>query len=83
MNNSSSKIQQYSPSEPAKVYEKTIQRRSNALFNPKVTLQKLKEGAPPEYLDEEGRRDLIRQYLDVRLKYQAQIPVLLTIYFAV
>lgn len=60
-----SKIQQYSPSEPAKVYEKAVTRRSNTLFNPKATLQKLKEGAPPEYLDEEGRRDLIRQYLDV------------------
>ncbi|KAJ8923545.1 hypothetical protein NQ315_010123 [Exocentrus adspersus] len=63
---SDGKIQQYSPSEPAKVYEKAITRRSNALFNPKATLQKLKEGAPPEYLDEEGRRDLIRQYLDFK-----------------
>ncbi|CAH1153389.1 unnamed protein product [Phaedon cochleariae] len=63
---SDGKIQQYSPSEPAKVYEKAIQRRSNALFNPKATLQKLKEGNPAEYLDEEGRRDLIRQYVDFK-----------------
>ncbi|XP_018566704.1 nipped-B-like protein isoform X2 [Anoplophora glabripennis] len=63
---SDGKIQQYSPSEPAKVYEKAVTRRSNTLFNPKATLQKLKEGAPPEYLDEEGRRDLIRQYLDFK-----------------
>lgn len=61
----SRKIQLYSPSEAVKVYEKTISRRSNALFNPKTTLQKLKEGAPPDYLDENGQRDLIRQYLDV------------------
>lgn len=60
-----SKIQQYSPSEAAKVYEKNASRRSSALFNPKGTIQKLKEGNPSEYLDEEGRRDLIRQYLDV------------------
>lgn len=60
-----SKIQQYSPSEPAKVYEKTASRRSNAIFNPKGTINKLKQGDPPEYLDEEGRKDLIRQYLDV------------------
>lgn len=59
------KIQQYSPSEPAKVYEKTATRRSNAIFNPKGTINKLKQGDPPEYLDEEGRKDLIRQYLDV------------------
>lgn len=60
-----SKIQQYSPSEPAKVYEKAASRRSNAVFNPKGTINKLKQGDPPEYLDEEGRKDLIRQYLDV------------------
>nr|XP_023029223.1 nipped-B-like protein [Leptinotarsa decemlineata] len=63
---SDGKIQQYSPSEAAKVYEKAIQRRSNALFNPKATVQKLKEGNPPEYLDEEGRRDIIRQYVDFK-----------------
>ncbi|KAJ8977322.1 hypothetical protein NQ317_018604 [Molorchus minor] len=63
---SDGKIQQYSPSEPAKVYEKAVTRRSNALFNPKATLQKLKEGSLPQYLDDEGRRDLIRQYLDFK-----------------
>ncbi|KYB29713.1 nipped-B-like protein isoform X2 [Tribolium castaneum] len=63
---SDSKIQQYSPSEAAKVYEKNASRRINTLFNPKCTIQKLKEGNPPEYLDEEGRRDLIRQYLDFK-----------------
>lgn len=62
------KIQQYSPSDAAKVYEKSTTRRSNALFNPK-TLQKLKQGTPPQYLDEEGRRDLIRQYIDVSIVF--------------
>ncbi|XP_050313224.1 nipped-B-like protein isoform X2 [Anthonomus grandis grandis] len=63
---SDGKIQLYSPSEAVKVYEKAISRRSNALFNPKTTLQKLKEGAPSDYLDEAGRRGLIRQYLDFK-----------------
>ncbi|XP_066259899.1 nipped-B-like protein [Euwallacea similis] len=63
---SDSKIQLYSPSEAVKVYEKTISRRSNVPFNPKSILQKLKEGTPPNYLDENGRRDLIRQYLDFK-----------------
>lgn len=49
------------------MYEKTATRRSNAVFNPKGTITKLKQGDPPEYLDEEGRKDLIRQYLDVSL----------------
>ncbi|CAG9855417.1 unnamed protein product [Phyllotreta striolata] len=60
------KIQRYSPLEPAKVYEKAIQRRSNSLFNPKATIQKLKEGKPAEYLDENGRRELIQQYIDFK-----------------
>ncbi|XP_060516001.1 nipped-B protein [Cylas formicarius] len=63
---SDGKIQLYSPSAAAKVYEKAISRRSNALFNPKATIQKIKEGTPSEYLDENGRRDLIRQYLDFK-----------------
>lgn len=63
-----SKIQQYSPSEPAKVYEKNTNRRTNTLFNPKATLSKIKQGEPSEYLDDEGRKDLIRQYVDVRIK---------------
>ncbi|KAL1493055.1 hypothetical protein ABEB36_011194 [Hypothenemus hampei] len=63
---SDSKIQLYSPSEAVKVYEKAISRRSNVLFNPKTTIQKLKEGSAVDYLDENGRRDLIRQYLDFK-----------------
>ncbi|KAK5639345.1 hypothetical protein RI129_011837 [Pyrocoelia pectoralis] len=63
---SDSKIQQYSPSEPAKVYEKAASRRSNAHFNPKGTINKLKEGSPSEYLNDEGRKDLINQYLDFK-----------------
>lgn len=69
-----SKIQQYSPSEAVKVYEKTGSRRSNAQFNPKGTINKLKQGVPPEFLDEEGRKDLIRQYLDVSKTVLAKIP---------
>lgn len=60
-----SKIQQYNPSEPPKVYEKNTNRRSNAHFNPKVTISKIKEGSPPATLDSEGRKDLIKQYLNV------------------
>ncbi|CAG9759520.1 unnamed protein product [Ceutorhynchus assimilis] len=63
---SDGKIQLYSPSEAVKVYEKAMPRKSNALFNPRTTLQKLKAGIPPDYLDENGRRDLIRQYLDFK-----------------
>lgn len=59
------KITQYSPSEAAKVYEKAVNRRSNAIFNPKATLAKLKQGDPPAILDQAQRKALIDQYLDV------------------
>lgn len=59
------KITQYSPSEAAKVYEKAVNRRSNAIFNPKATLSKLKEN-PPDILDDKQRRALITQYLDFK-----------------
>lgn len=61
----SRKLTQYSPSESAKVYEKTLNRRSNSLFDPKVTIQKLKEGALPKVLDEAAKRDIVNQYLNV------------------
>lgn len=61
------KITQYSPTESAKVYEKSVNRKSNSKFNPKATLQKLKQGSPPNVLDEEARRSLVSEYLEVRI----------------
>lgn len=45
-----------------------MNRKSNSNFNPKATLVKLKEGTPPRHLDENQRKALIDQYLDVREK---------------
>lgn len=59
------KISQYSPSEGAKVYEKAVNRRNNTKFNPKATVSKLKESGCIKELDEDGRKDLINQYLEV------------------
>ncbi|XP_046405626.1 nipped-B-like protein isoform X2 [Ischnura elegans] len=60
------KISQYSPSESAKVYEKTVNRRNTSCFDPKATLQKLNEGAPSGCLDETSKRSLIQQYLEFK-----------------
>lgn len=60
-----SKITQYSPSESAKVYEKAVNRKSNAKFNPKATLQKIKQGALSDHLDEDAKRALLSEYLEV------------------
>ncbi|PNF24471.1 Nipped-B-like protein [Cryptotermes secundus] len=74
---SDAKITQYSPSESAKVYEKTVNRRSNSSFDPKATLQKLRQGSPASVLDETARRALIEQYLDFKqlmLKFDPDDP---------
>lgn len=83
-----SKISQYSPSEVAKVYEKTATRRSNTHFNPKATLTRLKQGEPPDGLDGDGRKDLISQYLDVRILFhvyfniRSAVVLIVTCFFA-
>ncbi|GLH15037.1 hypothetical protein R5R35_008246 [Gryllus longicercus] len=74
---SDAKITQYSPSESAKVYEKAVNRRSNSCFDPKNTIQKLKQGSPSSVLDESERKALVVQYLDFKqlmLKFDPEDP---------
>ncbi|XP_066599133.1 nipped-B-like protein A [Prorops nasuta] len=74
---SDAKISQYSPSESAKVYEKAVSRKNNLLFKPKATLQKLNGGISSEELDAEGRRKLVREYLEFKqlmLKFDPEDP---------
>ncbi|XP_015608348.1 nipped-B-like protein B [Cephus cinctus] len=74
---SDAKIGQYSPSEAAKVYEKAVNRKNNLLFRPKATLQKLKEGGSNMELDAEGRKKLVKEYLDFKqlmLKFDPEEP---------
>ncbi|XP_017893232.1 nipped-B-like protein B [Ceratina calcarata] len=63
---SDQKIGQYSPTEAAKVYEKTMNRKNNLLFKPKATLQRLNEGVSSVDLDAEGRKKLVKEYLDFK-----------------
>ncbi|XP_072750349.1 nipped-B protein [Anoplolepis gracilipes] len=74
---SDAKISQYSPSEAAKVYEKAVNRKNNLLFEPKTTLQKLREGVTTEELDTNGRKKLVKEYLDFKqlmLKFDPEEP---------
>ncbi|XP_016839309.1 nipped-B-like protein [Nasonia vitripennis] len=75
---SDAKISQYSPNESAKVYEKAVNRKTNQLFKPKNTLQRLRENRKDdEELDEEGRRKLVKEYLDFKqlmLKFDPDDP---------
>ncbi|XP_076249024.1 nipped-B cohesin loading factor [Calliopsis andreniformis] len=63
---SDQKIGQYSPTEAAKVYEKAVNRKNNLLFKPKATLQRLREGVSNAELDAEGRKKLVKEYLDFK-----------------
>lgn len=74
---SDAKISQYSPLESAKVYEKAVNRKNNLLFEPKATLQRLREGVTNEGLDTNGRKKLVKEYLDFKqlmLKFDPEEP---------
>ncbi|CAB3386176.1 Hypothetical predicted protein [Cloeon dipterum] len=63
---SDSKLGQYAPTESGKIYEKALTRKTNSIFEPKATLQKLREGSLTTLLTEEDKRDVIRQYLSFK-----------------
>ncbi|XP_026745649.1 nipped-B-like protein [Trichoplusia ni] len=61
------KINQYSPSENVKVYEKAVSRRHAPIFEPKATIaQLLDEDRTADELDERGRRRLVDDYLEFK-----------------
>ncbi|XP_066474414.1 nipped-B-like protein isoform X3 [Tiliqua scincoides] len=64
---SDSKIQKYSPSESAKVYDKAINRKTGIHFHPKQTLDFLRNDMASSKLTEEVKRSIVKQYLDFKL----------------
>ncbi|XP_065558783.1 nipped-B-like protein B isoform X2 [Artemia franciscana] len=60
------KLNQYLPSEPGKVYERAVTRKSVSLFNPKITLQALTRERPGSELDPIEKRALIEEYLEFK-----------------
>lgn len=60
-----SKIQKYSPTESAKVYDKAVNRKSKVHFNPRQTLDYLKSDAANQELSCEAKKHIVKQYLDV------------------
>ncbi|XP_075123769.1 nipped-B-like protein isoform X2 [Leptodactylus fuscus] len=64
---SDSKIQKYSPSESAKVYDKAINRKSGVHFHPKQTLEFLKRDMSSKKINDDIKRTIARQYLDFKL----------------
>uniref|UniRef100_A0A8C5EAP6 Nipped-B protein n=1 Tax=Gouania willdenowi TaxID=441366 RepID=A0A8C5EAP6_GOUWI len=64
---SDSKIQKYSPTEAAKVYDKAVNRKSKVHFNPGRTLDYLKSDFTNSDLSYETKRHIVKQYLDFKL----------------
>ncbi|KYO29010.1 nipped-B-like protein [Alligator mississippiensis] len=64
---SDSKIQKYSPSESAKVYDKAINRKTGVHFHPKQTLDFLRSDMAHSKITEEVKRSIVKQYLDFKL----------------
>lgn len=64
---SDSKIQKYSPTESAKVYDKAVNRKSSVHFNPRQTLDFLKTDLTGKSLNYESKKNIVKQFLDFKL----------------
>ncbi|KAG1944007.1 nipped-B-like protein A [Pimephales promelas] len=64
---SDSKIQKYSPSESAKVYDKAVNRKSSVNFNPRQTVDFLHRDEVHDELTYDLKRKIVKQYLDFKL----------------
>ncbi|XP_041815980.1 nipped-B-like protein isoform X1 [Chelmon rostratus] len=64
---SDSKIQKYSPTESAKVYDKAVNRKSKVHFHPRQTLDYLKSHMADMDLSYETKRNIVKQYLDFKV----------------
>uniref|UniRef100_A0A8C7X5C1 Nipped-B protein n=1 Tax=Oryzias sinensis TaxID=183150 RepID=A0A8C7X5C1_9TELE len=64
---SDSKIQKYSPTESAKVYDKAVNRKSKVRFNPAQTLDYLKRNLTSTSLSQELKRNIVKQYLNFKV----------------
>uniref|UniRef100_A0A671LWZ4 Nipped-B protein n=1 Tax=Sinocyclocheilus anshuiensis TaxID=1608454 RepID=A0A671LWZ4_9TELE len=64
---SDSKIQKYSPTESAKVYDKAVNRKANVHFNPRQTLDYLTNNLSNADLTYDVKRRVVRQYLDFKV----------------
>ncbi|XP_071369345.1 nipped-B-like protein A isoform X2 [Centroberyx affinis] len=64
---SDSKIQKYSPTESAKVYDKAVNRKSNVHFNPRQTIDFISNNIAHASLTDDVKRRIVRQYLDFKV----------------
>ncbi|XP_044051406.1 nipped-B-like protein A isoform X3 [Siniperca chuatsi] len=64
---SDSKIQKYSPTESAKVYDKAVNRKNNVHFHPRQTIDFISNNMAHATLTNDVKRRIVRQYLDFKV----------------
>ncbi|XP_061784889.1 nipped-B-like protein B isoform X3 [Nerophis lumbriciformis] len=64
---SDGKIQKYSPTESAKVYDKAVNRKVNVQFHPRQTLDFISNNMARASLTEDVKRRIVKQYLDFKM----------------
>ncbi|XP_074525916.1 nipped-B-like protein A isoform X2 [Halichoeres trimaculatus] len=64
---SDSKIQKYSPTESAKVYDKAVNRKNNVHFHPRQTIDYISNNMAHATLTNDVKRRIVRQYLDFKV----------------
>ncbi|XP_015229806.1 PREDICTED: nipped-B-like protein isoform X3 [Cyprinodon variegatus] len=64
---SDGKIQKYSPTESAKVYDKAVNRKNNVTFSPRQTLDFIFNNMGNATLTEDVKRRIVKQYLDFKV----------------
>ncbi|XP_072243922.1 nipped-B-like protein A isoform X1 [Leuresthes tenuis] len=64
---SDSKIQKYSPTESAKVYDKAVNRKNNIHFHPRQTIDFISNNMAHATLTEDVKRRIVKQYLDFKV----------------
>lgn len=70
-----SKIQKYSPTESAKVYDKAVNRKNNIHFYPRQTLDFIANNMAHASLTNDVKRHIVRQYLDVSYKPASNVTL--------
>ncbi|XP_034726980.1 nipped-B-like protein A isoform X3 [Etheostoma cragini] len=64
---SDGKIQKYSPTESAKVYDKAVNRKSNIIFHPRQTIDFISNNMARATLTNDVKKRIVRQYLDFKV----------------
>ncbi len=73
---SCSKIQKYSPTESAKVYDKAVNRKNNVHFHPRQTIDFISNNMANATLTNDVKRRIVRQYLDVSNEAELELSFL-------